>query len=83
MVFFHIFNNNIKNTLNNKTNRYINILNKLEALNPILTIKRGYTITSINDKSFNSINSVKKDDIIKTKVMDGYIKSKVIEIGEE
>ena len=77
------FNNNIKNTLNNKTNRYINILNKLEALNPILTIKRGYTITSINDKSFNSINSVKKDDIIKTKVMDGYIKSKVIEIGEE
>ena len=77
------FNNNIKNTLNNKTNRYINILNKLEALNPILTIKRGYTITSINDKSFNSINSVKKDDIIRTKVMDGYIKSKVIEIGEE
>lgn len=77
------FNNNIKNTLNNKTNRYINILNKLEALNPILTIKRGYTITSINDKSFNSINYVKKDDIIKTKVMDGYIKSKVIEIGEE
>ena len=28
-------------------------------------------------------DSVKKDDIIKTKVMDGYIKSKVIEIGEK
>ena len=76
-------NNNIKNVLSNKTNKYINILNKLETLNPILTIKRGYTITSVNDKSFNSINSVKKDDIIKTEVMDGYIRSKVIEIGEK
>lgn len=75
--------NNIKNIMTIKTNKYINILNKLETLNPILTIKRGYTITSIDNKSINSIKSIKKDDLIKTEFTDGFIKSKVVEIGEK
>lgn len=75
--------NNIKNIMTIKTNKYINILNKLEALNPILTIKRGYTITSINDKSINSIKNINKEDLIKTEFTDGFVKSKVVEIGEK
>ena len=43
--------NNIDNYLHNKINNYTNLLTKLEVLNPITTIKRGYTITKINDKS--------------------------------
>lgn len=75
--------NNIKNIMTIKTNKYINILNKLETLNPILTIKRGYTITSIDNKSINSIKNINKEDLIKTEFTDGFVKSKVVEIGEK
>ena len=75
--------NNIKNIMTIKTNKYINTLNKLETLNPILTIKRGYTITSIDNKSINSIKNINKEDLIKTEFTDGFVKSKVVEIGEK
>ena len=35
----------------NKSNNYNNILNKLEVLNPLNTLKRGYSITKINNNS--------------------------------
>lgn len=69
--------------LDKKTNRYLNILSKLETLNPILTIKRGYTITKHNDKSINSIKDINKKDYIKTEVCDGIITSQVIEMEEK
>ena len=69
--------------LDKKTNRYLNILSKLETLNPILTIKRGYTITKHNDKSINSIKDINKKDYIKTEVCDGIITSQVIDMEEK
>lgn len=69
--------------LDKKTNRYLNILSKLETLNPILTIKRGYTITKHNDKSINSVKDINKKDYIKTEVCDGIITSQVIEMEEK
>ena len=69
--------------LDKKTNRYLNILSKLETLNPILTIKRGYTITKHNDKSITSIKDINKKDYIKTEVCDGIITSQVIDMEEK
>ncbi len=69
--------------LDKKTNRYLNILSKLETLNPILTIKRGYTITKHNDKSISSIKDINKKDYIKTEVCDGIITSQVIDMEEK
>lgn len=69
--------------LDKKTNRYLNILSKLETLNPILTIKRGYTITKHNDKSINSVKDINKKDYIKTEVCDGIITSQVIDMEEK
>ena len=69
--------------LDKKTNRYLNILSKLETLNPILTIKRGYTITKYNDKSISSIKDISKKDYIKTEVCDGIITSQVIDMEEK
>lgn len=69
--------------LDKKTNRYLNVLSKLETLNPILTIKRGYTITKYNDKSITSIKDINKKDYIKTEVCDGIITSQVIEMEEK
>lgn len=72
----------IKRNLNDKNNRFINILNKLDALNPINTIKRGYSITKSKDRVITSINNINNDDIITTDLVDGVITSKVINIKE-
>ena len=48
-------------------------LNKLEILNPLLTIKRGYTITRSNDKVITSINSVNINDKLDIELTDGII----------
>ena len=67
--------NSINSLLDNKKNNYLNILSKLEVLNPITTIKRGYTITKYKNKSINRISDVKKGDHITTSVIDGEIES--------
>jgi len=74
--------NNMNNYLNNKINNYTNLLTKLEVLNPITTIKRGYTITKVNDKSITSIKNIKKKDKIITEFIDGKTESEVLEIYE-
>ncbi len=71
------------NIINNKGNKFNNLLNKLEALNPILTIKRGYSITKLNNKVIDDINEVKKDDMIETTLCSGKIISKVMEVTNE
>ncbi len=62
----------------NKSNHYLQLLGKLETLNPLLTIKRGYTITKKEGKVISSCKSVKKDDILELEFKDGTITSKVL-----
>ena len=61
-----------KNYDKKKTN-YINYLNKLEILNPLLTIKRGYSITKIDNKVVSSVKKIKKDDNLVIELSDGKI----------
>ncbi len=63
-----------------KTYKYTSFLDKLEALNPIKTLKRGYTITKVENKIISDIKEVKKDMILKTEVENGEIISKVMEV---
>lgn len=70
-----------KNLEKNKNN-YINILNKLEVLNPLLTIKRGYSITKKDNKVISSIKKIKKDDNLVIELTDGTVSTKVINIKE-
>ena len=53
-------NINKDNILNNKINIYTNLLNKLEILNPITTIKRGYSITKKDDHVISSVKNIEK-----------------------
>ncbi len=76
-------NNNISNLIQDKTNTYTKLLNKVEVLNPITTIKRGYTITTLDKQNLKSIKEVKKGSILVTKLADGYIESEVIKTYEE
>lgn len=77
----YILNNPI-NLYKDKKNNLYNLIEKLELVNPLNTLKRGYTLTYIDDKVIKSIKSIKKNNIIKTKFNDGYIISKVEEVGE-
>lgn len=57
-----------------------NIVQKLELLNPLKVLNRGYSITYSNDKVIKDIKDVK--DTISVKVYNGQIKAKVIETKE-
>ena len=70
--------NNVTRTLDNNKHKYLNIINKLEALNPLLTIKRGYTVTRLNGNVISSAKKIKKDDIIELEFQDGKQNAKVI-----
>lgn len=74
---------NINILLDNKKNNYINLLSKLEVLNPITTLKRGYSVTRVNDKIVSKVKDVKVGDTIITSITDGKVESEVKSVYEE
>ena len=64
--------------LEQKKNRFVPALAKLETLSPLLTLKRGYTITKKDDKVINSSKKLKKDDLLEVEFHDGVVQTKVI-----
>ena len=56
----------------------MNLLSKLETLSPLLTLKRGYTITKKDNKVIKSKKQVKKGDNLTIDFEDGSIKTEVI-----
>lgn len=72
-----MFTNNI---IDNKAYRFTSLIDKLEALSPIKTLKRGYSITRIDNRIITDIKKIKKDMIIKTELDNGVITSKIMEV---
>ena len=66
----------------NKQNKYNHLIEKLEVLNPLNTLKRGYSITKINNKVVTDVKSVKKDDLLNISIKNGNIDAKVININK-
>lgn len=64
--------------LDNKKNKYLQIISKLETLSPFTTIKRGYAIAKKDGKSVKSVKEVKIDDNLSIDLSDGSIYVKVI-----
>ena len=58
------------------------IISKLEVLNPLNTLNRGYAIIKKDNKVLSSIKNINNDDIIKISLKDGEVSSKVIKVGE-
>lgn len=63
--------NNINNKLNIVKRKSIEQITKLDALSPLKTLTRGYCIAEQNEKVVRSCKSLKKDDIIKLRFVDG------------
>ena len=49
------------------------VINKLELLNPLNVLKKGYSVTKVNDKPLKTIKDVKKNDKLNIKIIDGEI----------
>lgn len=69
-----------KHLLERNQNQYVSLLNKLEILNPLLTIKRGYSITKKDDKVITSVKDLKKDDTLQIQLQDGSVLADVEKI---
>lgn len=56
------------------------IINKLEVLNPMNTLKRGYAIVKDKNKVISDVKKVKVDDMINITLKNGSINAKVVEV---
>ena len=72
-------NSTIKVNLNEKKKIYETNINKLELLNPLSVLKKGYSVVTMNDKSITSYKKVKKKDKINIKLNEGVILAEVLE----
>lgn len=70
----------INNNIDNKGYKFTSLIDKLEALSPIKTLKRGYSITRVGNKIITDISNIETDMIIKTELNNGVITSKVMEV---
>ena len=65
--------NNPDTFINPFNNTYELLLNKLNLLNPLAVLSKGYSVVSINNKVIKDIKDIKKDDKIKIKLHKGNI----------
>ena len=61
-----------------KREKFLRNVDKLKILNPLLTLKRGYSIAKIDDKVISSAKDVKKGDELDIEFDDGIVNTKVI-----
>lgn len=68
----------ISEILGEKNNTLSNIASKLESLNPVSVLSRGYAVAEVDDKVIKSKSQLKKDDEFSLVFSDGKIIAKVI-----
>lgn len=71
-------NNEIENKLTKDKNDFYKIMSKLEVLNPLLTIKRGYSVIRKDNKVISSVKDIKKNDNLELELKDGKVNVEVI-----
>lgn len=73
----------ITQNMNYHMHRFEKSVSKLEILNPLLTIGRGYSITKKNEKVISSIANIKKHDLLEIELKDGMIQTEVLDTKEK
>lgn len=68
--------NEISDLMKNKINRFSNdlasVITKIDALSPLKTISRGYTVVQSNERIIKSVKQITKGDRLKLTFADGY-----------
>lgn len=70
--------NSIVNLYNSKKTHLIKNVAKIDALSPLKTLTRGYSIVQLNGKVVKSVGQIKKDDQIDIRLTDGTAKAKIM-----
>jgi len=70
----------VKSVLHNHQQQFAAKVELLQSVSPLSTLMRGYSITMSENKPINSVNNVKIDDVLQTRVTDGEITSKIVSI---
>lgn len=60
-----------------------NLIEKLEVINPLGVLKRGYTLNYQEERLIASVRDVTKDSIMRTVFHDGEIEAKIISVKEK
>ena len=76
-------NKTINLKLDNNITKLNTIIEKLELINPLNVMKRGFSLTYKDNKLIKSVKKIKKDDILNIKFNDGNILVNVKEINNE
>ena len=61
----------IKDLQNSKTNRYKELIAKLDTLSPLKTLIRGYSLTEKDGQIVKSVKQINKGDLISIRFTDG------------
>ena len=70
--------NSIDIKVNNEKAKFVELASKLDALSPLKTLTRGYSIITKDNKVVKSVNSIKNGDEIQVKFIDGKAKAKIM-----
>ncbi len=55
-----------------------NFINIIDLISIEATLKRGFSLTKVNNKYISQLDEIKEGDILETQILDGVFKSKVI-----
>lgn len=70
------------NMYNTKEQNLYNLISKLEVLNPMKTLKRGYSIVKLNNICISSVKEIKVNDDINIELDNGIIEATITNIKE-
>ncbi len=69
--------NELQKKLKQESNKYVELVAKLDALSPLKTMARGYLIAQKNGEIIKSVKQLNKEDIIDLKLCDGTKQAKI------
>ena len=69
--------NSISKIYNDRKTLMVKNIAKLDALSPLKTLTRGYSIVQLNNKVIKSVKDLKKDDEVYIRLLDGTAKAKI------
>lgn len=81
-LIYENINKNINLIIQNKQKEVNHIIDKLNLINPLNVLKRGFSVTYQDDKMIKSVKDIKKD-LLKVQLQDGFVITEVKEINHE
>ena len=79
-LYFEKLNNMMNYRLERTNTKFSNLINKLELLNPLSVLSKGYSVTYKDDKVIKDASKLKKNDSVTIRLYNGLFEAKVEEI---